>query len=236
MDARRTKNFRGGRSFKMSFSCFHCGAKYKERFSFCSTCFEFNSMLPIPEDTGRTFFQSRQREGIILASSLVNRKFTGMPVPGFDFFGVFPETWKMLLWGLPGKGKTTLAFRFVDSLGMKTLYCSSEQGHSETLQRILFDWEIRQNKIAISDAQDLRELRQDIFEFSPEVLVLDSVSVLGGVIEFPRVIWIVQSTKDGQFKGNQELAHNADVVCCVVEQGKILIQKNRLGKIGEFDF
>lgn len=220
----------------MSFSCFHCGAKYKEHFSFCSTCFEFNSMLPVPDETGRTFFQSRQREGIVSANFLVNRSFEGKAVTGFEFFGVFPKTWKMLLWGLPGKGKSTLAFRFVDAFGMKTLYCSSEQGHSETLQKILFDWEIRQDKIGISDAQDLRELRQDIFEFSPEVLVLDSVSVLGGVIEFPKVIWIVQSTKDGQFKGSQELAHNADIVCCVVEHGSILIEKNRLGETGKFSF
>jgi len=75
-----------------------------------------------------------------------------------------------------------------------------------------------------------------VIQYSPDVLVIDSINVLGSTIDYSKSIWIAQSTKDGNYKGEMGVSHEADIVCCVVRHGKLQISKNRFGNVGIFDF
>jgi predicted ATP-dependent serine protease len=54
--------------------------------------------------------------------------------------------------------------------------------------------------------------------------------------DFPEVLFaiIMQSTKDGKFKGSNEYAHNSDINI-KVEQGKASTIKNRFNELGDFE-
>lgn len=217
------------------YCCYECGTRYREKQSFCPGCLEFNTMLPVPVE-GKVFWQKRNRR-LITATELANIGFKGKLVSGFEFLGRLPEEWLILLWGLPGMGKSTAAMRMASALCCKVLYCSSEQGQSESIAKILIDWEIRTNQIVISDAREVRELRQDLEEYKPEVLVIDSINVLGSTLNYPRAIWIAQATKDGNYRGEMAVSHEVDIVCCVIGHGEMMVSKNRLGGVvGKFNF
>jgi len=214
----------------VSYVCFECGSRYEEFSRFCPICLQFDSFLSEPKG-GKVFFQQRERR-VLTAKELARKKVAGKIIEGFEFLGELPSKWTILLWGSPGAGKTTFALRLSAALGEKTLFCASEQGYSDSLSKILVDWEIRTDRILISDARNLRELRQDIEEFLPSLLVVDSVNVLGGTLTVDKNIWIVQSTKDGRFRGEQTLAHDVDVML-KIDRERIEITKNRFGDTKE---
>ncbi|MBT3422821.1 MAG: hypothetical protein HOG05_06385 [Bacteroidetes bacterium] len=54
--------------------------------------------------------------------------------------------------------------------------------------------------------------------------------------KFPDVLFaiIMQSTKDGKFKGSNEYAHNSDINI-KIEKGVAETIKNRFGKLGTYE-
>ena len=66
--------------------------------------------------------------------------------------------------------------------------------------------------------------------------MVDSVSILGMVLPHPRSIVVVQSTKDGGYRGSAEGAHDADVVIeALADPYRVRVHKNRFADCGEFE-
>lgn len=136
----------------------------------------------------------------------------GDPAPGFY----------MLLTGLPGHGKSTFAVKFSEYFYNnhgRVLYLASEQpGINKPLQDLL-------NRFSGSFDIDTRptgkpsEIIQDAKGY--DLLVLDSVNNMRMAPDdvnkirkaLPKlsIVAIMQSTKDGGFKGSQEFLHDCDI-------------------------
>jgi DNA repair protein RadA/Sms len=186
------------------YACKECGSRYPTRLRYCSVCSEQNTIITVPI-AGKTFFVDRDRR-LVSAKELAARGKIGIgKISGFEFFGDLPDTWTLALHGAPGGGKSTLALRLAVAIDLKVVFFSVEEGQSESMAKKLRDWEVRSDKILISDARNIKEIRQDISEHQPEMIVLDSVTVLGETLKHGRAIWILQSTKSGGFRGSQEM-------------------------------
>lgn len=217
----------------MRFSCFNCGSVYSERVDYCTVCMIDKCIIHLPE-SGQKVFLDRNREGVKKVGELRTLS-EGRIIEGYEALGRLPNVWKMLVYGIPGGGKSTLALKFASSWKYTVLYCSVEEKFSDSMRQKIVIWEIAGN-IYFSDAQNSREIRMDISEVKPSLLVIDSVTMLDAGeldINLPLAqIWICHSTKQGEYRGDSSLGHIVDMIVRV-ESGLGYIEKNRFSAIGK---
>lgn len=136
----------------------------------------------------------------------------GDPSPGF----------LLLVTGTPGQGKSTFAVRFgqyfQENHG-KVLYLASEQPKLNRPLQSLFKRHSATFDIHTKPTSDIDQLSREIKPY--ELVIIDSVNHLGisanGLEQLREVhpkksfVAIMQSTKEGNFKGSQEFLHNCDI-------------------------
>jgi hypothetical protein len=150
----------------------------------------------------------------------------GDPAKGFS----------MMVFGNPGQGKSTFALGLARDLASagKVLFISAEEHGSYTLQDKLS--RVGGGVPNLHFAGKLGEVPLSDYQF----LFVDSVQVAGLSLEtframkrdYPRlsIILIMQATKEGNFKGNQEWGHEVDTIV-QVEEGKATTIKNRFAPL-----
>jgi len=194
---------------------------------------------------------SRGHEGKTLTpeeySEIINsREYRQIEIPTYRFahkysklFGNPSTDFYMMLHGIPGQGKSHWAAKFADYFNKnhgRVLYYAAEQnGISKSFQDI-------QNKLKTSFDVHLhperltRETMINHFN-SYNLIVIDSVNALklsDKDIKLIRdnssasVLVILQSNKDGDFKGTQSWAHDADIAI-KMESREPIIEKSRFG-------
>ena len=134
------------------------------------------------------------------------------------------ENFFTMIYGQRGNGKSTLAVQFAKYLQEnhgKTLYLSSEQpGVNAQLQKLgktfktSFDWHTKANRF------DTEKAVETISKY--RFVIIDSINHIGwsaNQLEHLRekcpntaFVCLFQSTKDGNYKGSEEFAHNCDVI------------------------
>ena len=146
--------------------------------------------------------------------------------PYSDFIGHPTENFSAIVYGLPKSGKSNFAIQFASYLARqfgKVLYVASEEGLQS---RTLIDkvkYNLADNReIFFSGSRDMAEVRKQIKEKDYKFVFFDSLNVLhltSAQLEDIKqenkdkaFISVLQSTKDGAFKGNQDFAHNCDIV------------------------
>ncbi len=154
--------------------------------------------------------------------------FLGKPSPDFKF----------MFYGKPGNGKSTFALQFAGylskNLGKSVLYVANEEGFGYTLQE-----KVKRLNVANSNLYLCDSVPDDLSQF--DVVFLDSVNNLGLEPEDLKAmpsgkayVYIFQTTKDGNYMGKQEFAHDVDTVVRV-ENMNAYKDKNRYGgEIQEF--
>jgi len=146
--------------------------------------------------------------------------------PYSDFIGHPTENFSAIVYGLPKSGKSNFSIQFASYLARqfgKVLYVASEEGlQSKTLiDKVKYN--LSDNReIFFSGSRDMAEVRKQIKEKDYKFVFFDSLNVLhltSAQLEDIKqenkdkaFISVLQSTKDGAFKGNQDFAHNCDVV------------------------
>lgn len=150
----------------------------------------------------------------------------GDPAKGFS----------MMVFGNPGQGKSTFALGLARDLASagKVLFVSAEEHGSYTLQDKLS--RVGGGVQNLHFAGKLGEVPLSDYQY----LFVDSVQVAGLSLEaframkrdYPRlsIILIMQATKEGNFKGNQEWGHEVDTIV-QVEEGKATTTKNRFAAL-----
>ena len=150
----------------------------------------------------------------------------------------------VMLYGLPGSGKSTLTIqlaKYLASKGLRVLYYAKEEstrhGFSYTLKEKLDRLNAYHENLFFAAS-----LPENLTPY--DVLVIDSVNeaeLTKDQIErlqndYPNLsmLLIFQSTKDGQFRGDQTWQHLVDTVI-KVENGVATTGKNRFGKGGEVE-
>ncbi|MCQ2232037.1 MAG: DNA repair protein RadA [Paludibacteraceae bacterium] len=173
--------------------------------------------------------------------SLLNKNFTVLNLGGKwgDFIGKPSTNLKMMVYGMPGNGKSTFSIQFAAYLskqkGMKVLYVASEEKLGYTLKEKLMRLDAANSNLWISEDIEGKDLSQY------DVVFLDSINDLNmtsdDLNKLPKnvaYVWVVQCTKDGSYRGDQGLAHDCDIVI-KVESMKATTQKNRFGGGVVFD-
>lgn len=145
---------------------------------------------------------------------------------------------KIMFYGKPGNGKSTLALQFAGytskTLRSKTLYVTSEEPFSYTLQE-----KLKRLNVANSNLTITGEFPADVSKY--KFIFIDSVNNCGMKPEDVRnlppdhfYVYIFQTTKSGAFRGSQEYLHDVDAEIRV-ENMKAQAGKNRFGGYEQID-
>jgi hypothetical protein len=144
----------------------------------------------------------------------------------YSLFGSPAENFKLMIYGKSGHGKSTFSIEFAEFLALnfgRVLYNSSEEGLSKSLQKKVQDIQTDLFDLAFckSAKELIHELSQPYLK-TPRFLVIDSINhmkitpqELQDIINLDKnrsVIWLMQTTKTGVFRGDNEFAHESDII------------------------
>lgn len=175
-----------------------------------------------------------EQEGEINSLSILNAKFDVLEFTGkwADFFGKPSKNFRFMVYGKPGNGKSTFSLRLAGylskQLDKRVLYVAGEEKFGYTLQE-----KLERLNVANANLYIATECPKDFSGY--DVIFIDSVNTLGLEAEELQAMpknkaycFVFQSTKDGNYRGTQEFAHDADVVV-KVENMVAVTEKNRFG-------
>lgn len=145
----------------------------------------------------------------------------------------------MMVWGLPGQGKSTMLIklsRYLAKTFGPVLYVANEEFGSKSMQT-----KLSAAGGSVPGLDFSKQIPDDTALRNYKFLVLDSVATLKISLEQFRAltlrhpslarIIVMQSTKSGQFKGNNEWPHEVDIEVEAHGPGKATVTKNRYGRL-----
>ena len=203
---------------------------------------ELDSKLDLPDVQ-----QNRNNMEIASAKDIRNMKFKSITLPSKyrQLLGKVPSNFRLLLWGAPGHGKSSLALIIANDIGkyVKTLYVSAEESlQSVTLASRIKRFKATARNLMFNDTNNPEVIEKIILTQNPKFIVIDSVNVMIGkteaminlMLKYPEIgfIMIAQATKDRKrYAGLGSLAHAVDIVVNV-KNGIATSEKNRYSQLG----
>jgi predicted ATP-dependent serine protease len=141
---------------------------------------------------------------------------------------------------LPGGGKTTMSLKFAEFFGNnfgKVKYLSSEMGISDGLKSMVKRVGMTSDKVFFDKSKKpLNMLINELNTKGFKMLIIDSANYIGyspediesikNEVKGLSTFIILQSTKDGKFRGANDYAHNADVILKVADL-EVFTEKTR---------
>lgn len=154
--------------------------------------------------------------------------------------GKFGAGGHLMIHGAAGQGKSSFALGLAKhwaNKGYRVAYVSAEEFGSPTLVQKIQRLNI--GTAPVNFAPSIRDLRLNQLD----VLFIDSIQAAGLSIQdqaklkksYPdlTVVFIVQETKQGSYKGGSEWGHNVDAVMAF-DNGSARTEKNRFGALAEW--
>lgn len=176
---------------------------------------------------------------VMSSMDMMRMNYETYPFKG-DWLGLIGQPskpFKLMVWGEPGMGKSTLVMklaRYLASSFGPVLYCSSEEFPSYTLND-----KVRRVGGPVPGWDFSKSL--SVLEPRHKFLVLDSLNHFGWTLDDLRtlaakrpdlsIIMILQATKDGQFKGGKDIEHEVDTVIHAYAPGQAKTTKNRFAPL-----
>jgi predicted ATP-dependent serine protease len=166
--------------------------------------------------------------GVMSAEQLSNYQYEcyEFTEPWLSFLGKPSTCFHAMVYGLPKSGKSIFCMKLADYLTRfgKVMYIAAEEGFGATLKEKIKKFTSGKG-IRFASYRRYPEIREAIS--GHDFVFIDSVNYAGisedqlEAIkeENPDISWITvhQATKQGQFRGSQEFAHNCDIVIKVEE-------------------
>jgi len=182
---------------------------------------------------------SNNLNGIVDASALAGMQFRTFELTDRykrEFHKLNSDT-QAMIWGSPGHGKTVWALQFAqylaEKLNLKTLYIADEE-----FGRSTFSEKIRDFKIGNPNLHFAKRLDESVID-QYDAVFFDSINSIGMSIKdyqkfvdrHPGKLYvlIVQSTKDGDFRGGNDWEHEVDVAG-EIRNRQLILHKNRFDK------
>jgi hypothetical protein len=163
--------------------------------------------------------------------------------PYRSFFGNPSKPFSAIVYGLPKSGKSNFCIQLASYLSRnfgKVLYVSAEEGTSKSLVDKLQFQLAHSSNLDITPTRSINEIQKAVKGY--DFVFLDSVNISqidAPILETLKAnnpntsfISVIQSTKNGNFKGSQEFAHNCDIVV-KVDSGKAY-QSGRFNPASEY--
>jgi predicted ATP-dependent serine protease len=169
-------------------------------------------------------------QGIMSATDLAQFQYPKYDFVGRwrDFFGEPSINCHYMIYGLPKSGKSTFCMHFAKYLADNhgsVLYVASEEGFSQTLKNKMTNFGLQSDNMSFSNFREATP----IMEVAPDYdfIFIDSVNFIKISPEEIRemkhknkrlsLITIQQATKDGEFRGSQEYAHDSDSIVKIID-------------------
>tara|TARA_R110002072_G_scaffold288828_2_gene455131 strand:+ start:12732 stop:14486 length:1755 start_codon:yes stop_codon:yes gene_type:complete len=199
---------------------------------------EVDSSEPTPEITYTPIIKKGSSK-IISANELLAMEFESLPLEGnwLDFLGKPSNDFHVVVFGLPGSGKSTFSVQLLSYLSEsfgKALYVSGEEGFSMTFKSKFKS--VFTDNIDVADLRNYEDMCKEINPEEYRFLVIDSLDTMKidpvqlraikKRYKGAGIITISQSTKDGKQRGSNEIAHDGDITIRV-EKGIATTIKNR---------
>lgn len=174
--------------------------------------------------------------GIVDAAHLAGINFSviDLPEPYRTQLHKLHSDSQVMMWGIPGSGKTVYTLKFgqaLAELGLPVLYVANEEYGRST-----FSEKIRTFNIGHPNLKFAKTLDESVID-QFAVVFLDSINSLGMTlrdwIKFrdrhpgKLFVLIVQSTKDGDFRGGKDWEHEVDIAGEIINR-QLVLRKNRL--------
>jgi len=178
-------------------------------------------------EQGVDTIDSEANDGIMSASDLMNFKYNK-----YDFFGKWGDfvgqpsiNFHAMIYGRPKQGKSILSVQWAKYLSEnfgKVLYVASEEGFSVTLQKKVMEFAMDNPNLDFANFRDFEQIKNAVNRGGYRFVFIDSVNYIRITpedvedikAENPQTAFITiqQATKNGNFRGSQEFAHNCDMV------------------------
>jgi len=187
-------------------------------------------------------------DGVVTGEQLSKMEFKTLSMSntywGYLWGADIADPFYSIAYGLPSQGKSTFSIAFADYFNTnhgKTLFLASEQGIAKSLQGIINRTNSKQLHIDGNPSKKtVPQHIKDINKFNYKLVIIDSATHMNygfGVIERMReetpncsYMVILQSVKDGDFKGDNQWAHNCDIMVNI-NDGKAQVKKTRFMKL-----
>lgn len=169
----------------------------------------------------------RQSGGIMSSNELINHTYTKYNFTGKwnDFVGQPSKNFHAMIYGRPKQGKSILAVQFAQYLSEnfgRVLYIASEEGFSVTLQKKVAEFAQDNPNLDFANYRNFEQIKEALHVRKYQFVFIDSVNFIKITPEDVEdlkaqnrgtaFITIQQATKNGNFRGSQEFAHNCDMV------------------------
>lgn len=179
------------------------------------------------------------------AQEIADQEFNGIKL--YPPFGELLEEIDLaavgFIWGESYSGKSTFALGLADAMAQhgRVEYIPAEEHFGITLTKKVNQLKAYSKDLHFTIYKGLSELEKTAEDVKPKVIFLDSISVLSAndqdVVEFAQWcrkhkigMWMVaHANKDGTYKGNSKLYHEADICVEVLLDDKTATtKKNRI--------
>lgn len=184
--------------------------------------------------------------GVVSGEDISKLNFSQVKLTGRfkeDFIRMYCDT-QIMIWGKPGHGKTVYTLQFAQylaELGIPVLFVANEELNRSTLTEKTRKFNIHHKNLSfVRKLDDLKISNKTLDDY--DVVFYDSIQSLkmtlddyeNFVEDHPGKMYviIVQTTKDGHFKGGQEWLHAVDIGGEIINR-RMVLYKNRLDS--EFD-
>lgn len=165
-------------------------------------------------------------EGILSGNQMSQMRFPTYKFDGrwHDLIGNPSKNFHAIVFGTPKSGKSIFCMRFAEYLSENfgnVLYIASEEGFGATLKEKIDNWAGGGNQnLSFGNFKGYDSIADNCTD--RDFVFIDSINYANITVEeledlkelYPRTafITILQATKDGNFRGSQEYAHNCDIV------------------------
>lgn len=184
--------------------------------------------------------------GVVSGADISKLDFTQIKLTGRykeDFIRMYCDT-QIMIWGKPGHGKTVYTLQFAQylaELGIPVLFVAHEELNRSTLTEKTRKFNIHHKNLSfVRKLEELKISNKTLDDF--DVVFFDSIQSIKMTLDSyekfvedhpgKMYVIIVQTTKDGKFKGGQEWLHAVDIGGEILNR-RMVLYKNRLDS--EFD-
>ena len=189
---------------------------------------------------GMNYDSDEPSDGIMSSSDLLKYDYQKYPFGDKwgDFVGQPSINFHAMIYGRPKQGKSILAVQWAKYLSEnfgRVLYVASEEGFSVTLQKKVMEFAMDNDNLDFANFRDFNQIKNAVNQGHYRFVFIDSVNYIRITpedvedikAENPQTAFITiqQATKNGNFRGSQEFAHNCDMVIRV--EGGIAAHQGR---------